>query len=101
MTIDEMRAAHVEVRGPTMEPDPADPGRLRPTAYCGFCAAHRPDEDPRWPCETARLLALIPTADSLATAMARVASIRFSSGLEHAAAILAGLPLPGAEKGKR
>ena len=46
---------HVEVRGFTMEPDPANPALMRQTAYCRFCAAHRPDEDPRWPCGTARL----------------------------------------------
>ena len=45
---------HVEVRGTTMEPDPANPALMRQTAYCRFCAQHRPDEDPRWPCETAR-----------------------------------------------
>jgi len=50
---------HERTTKPTMEPDPANPALIRQTAYCQWCAFHRPDEDPRWPCETARLLAAI------------------------------------------
>jgi len=58
MTVDLAALAelHVEKRGHSMEPDPAKPGFVRQTAYCPFCAAHRPDEDPRWPCEISALV---------------------------------------------
>ena len=55
-TVERLRALHVEVRGSTMEPDPADPTRMRRTAYCRWCADSRHRDDPRWPCETAALL---------------------------------------------
>jgi hypothetical protein len=58
MTVDLAALAelHVKKRGHSMEPDPAKPGFVRQTAYCPFCAAHRPDEDPRWPCEISALV---------------------------------------------
>ena len=57
--VEKLLAEHVEVRGKSMEPDPEHPGLIRQTAFCRWCAAHRPDEDPRWQCEAARVLALI------------------------------------------
>jgi hypothetical protein len=52
-----------------MEPDPANPSLMRQTAYCRFCAIHRPDEDPRWPCETGRLEAEIARLRAAALAV--------------------------------
>jgi hypothetical protein len=52
-----IKARHFRSTKDTMEPEPANPGGIRQTAYCQFCATSRPDEDSRWPCETARLLA--------------------------------------------
>ena len=72
--------AHTRTTKPTMEPDPGDPTKVRQTAYCQWCATHRPDEDPRWPCETARLFALAahPVPDSgLREALASLA-VEFS-----------------------
>ena len=59
-----IEARHVERLGSTMEPDPSDPDLMRRTAFCAWCASHRPDEDMRWPCETARLLAALRAAAS-------------------------------------
>lgn len=54
-----IEARHYERLGSTMEPDPNDADLVRRTAFCPWCVAHRPDEDFRWPCETARLLAAL------------------------------------------
>lgn len=51
-----LRALHVCRTQPTLEPDPAGLTRMRQTAFCGWCAPHRPDDDSRWPCQTTRLL---------------------------------------------
>ena len=59
-----LRALHVEVRGDSMEPDPAKPGYMRPTVFCRWCADHRPDEDMRWPCETVALLDRLERAEA-------------------------------------
>ena len=54
--IDRLRALHAQVFGSTMEPDPAQAGYMRRSTFCQFCASWRDEEDPRWPCETSRLL---------------------------------------------
>jgi len=53
-----------------MELDPADPTQLRQTAFCAWCAVHRPDEDPRWPCSSARAEI---TIGQLLSALSRIA----------------------------
>jgi hypothetical protein len=63
-----------------MEPDPTNPGQMRQTAYCGFCAAHRPDEDWRWPCEAAGLLAEIDRLCKIEAAAAAVVEDWYGGG---------------------
>jgi hypothetical protein len=54
------RSRHVQVFGWSMEPDPTNPGTMRQTTYCRFCA--RDDDlapavsiDWRWPCLAGRV----------------------------------------------
>jgi len=80
------------VLGSTLEPDPADPGQLRQTAFCAWCAAHRPDEDPRWPCSSARAKI---TIGQLLSALTRIAQEANTVSERGTLGDLSGFPVPG------
>jgi hypothetical protein len=81
----DLRARHTKVVGDSVEPDPVNPDGWRQTAYCAFCAEHRPDEDMRWPCETMTLLDAVEEKERLTEAASALLSITATFMPERAA----------------